>query len=119
MAGKKVRAESRGEVFYDESIVESIVDIALRNVEGVCVPKPKKGKAGSRDYVKLVNEKEGIYVSVTVDLVYGYSVPDVAYNIQRGIRQNVESMTKYRISKIDVFVSDVNFDEKPAVVAEN
>ncbi len=98
--------ESRGKIVYNESIVNGIVEIAVSNVEGV---SEKHGK----DNIKIVSDKDGIYVSVTVNVLHGYNIPDVAYNIQSGIKESVESMSKYKISKVDVFVSDVIFEEKP------
>ena len=100
--------ESRGKIVYNESIVNSIVEIAVSNIEGVST---KHGK----DNIKIVSDKDGngIYVSVTVNVLHGYNIPDVAYNIQSGIKESVESMSKYKISKVDVFVSDVIFEEKP------
>ena len=117
MATKK-NSESRGSVIYDESIVTGIVAIAVTSVEGVVVQPNKKGKVSSKDYIKIVSEKDGIYVSVTVSIHYGYNIPDVAYNIQYGIKSNVEAMTRYKISKVDVFVADVVFDERPAAAEE-
>lgn len=103
--------ESRGKVVYNESIVKGIVAIAVSSVEGVA---PNQGKNGVslKDSIKIVSDKDGIYVSVTVNVLHGYNIPDVAYNIQNGIKESVESMSKYKISKVDVFVSDVVFAEK-------
>ena len=98
--------ESRGKVVYNESIVNSIVQIAVSHVEGVA---KKQGK----DNIKIVSDKDGIYVNVVVNVMHGYNIADVAYNIQSGIKESVESMSKYKISKVDVFVSDVLVEEKP------
>ncbi len=121
MATKKTdnnNSVNKGSLIYDESIVKGIVSIAVSAVEGVVLPAPKKGaRTAARDNIKITSEKDGIYVNVTVSVVYGYNVPDVAYNIQSSVKQNVETMTKYKISKVDVFVSDVVFDEKR--IAEN
>ena len=111
MANKK-ETVSRGSVIYDESIVTGIVAIAVTSVEGVVITPNKKGKVSSKDYIKIVSDKDGMYVSVTVSVTYGYNIPDIAYNIQYGIKANVEAMTKYKISKVDVFVADVVFEEK-------
>ncbi len=113
MATKKSEI-SRGSVIYDESIVTGIVAIAVTSVEGVVVAPNKKGKVSTKDYIKIVSEKDGIYVSVTVSVHYGYNIPDIAYNIQYGVKSNVEAMTKYKITKVDVHVAGVVFDEKAA-----
>lgn len=109
-------SESRGKVVYNESIVKGIVAIAVTNVEGVATNQGKNGFS-LKDNIKIVSDKDGISVSVSVNVFYGYNIPDVAYNIQNGIKESVESMSKYKISKVDVFVSDVVFEEK--VVSDN
>ncbi len=101
--------ESRGKVVYSENIVQSIVAIAVTSVEGVSIKSGKKSSL--KDSIKVVTDKSGISVSVNVSVLYGYNVPDIAYNIQHGIRQNVENMSKYKISKIDVYINDVLFEE--------
>ncbi len=110
MANVGISPESKGKIVYNESIVKGIVAIAVESVEGVKMKADKKGRSALKDSVKIVSDKNGIYVTVCVSILYGYNVPDVSYNIQHEIRQNVESMSKYKISKVDVFINDVLFD---------
>ncbi len=113
MADKiKLTGDSHGKTSYNESIVKGIVALAVANVDGVVIKQTKRGKPSIRDSIKIVKEKNGIYVSVSVCVSYGNSIRDVAFNIQNSIRQNVETMSDYKISKVDVFVSDVLFEEK-------
>ena len=58
-----------------------------------------------------------MFVDVSVIAHYGYSVPELAFRIQQNIKQMVESMTKYKIAKVDIHVQSVVFDqpkEEPA-----
>ena len=103
---------SSGKVVYNESIIQGIVAIAVSSVEGVVLKTERKGKASLKDNVKVESTKDGVYVSVTVSVMHGYSIPDIAYNIQHGVRQNVENMTKYKVNKIDVYIDDVLFEDK-------
>ena len=45
-------------------------------------------------------------------------MPEIAYGIQQTIKQMVESMTKYKIAKVDVHVQSVVFPEVKPVVPE-
>ena len=112
MASVKNNGFSKGKVVYNESIIQGIVAIAVSGVEGVVLKLDKKGKSSLKDNIKVVSEKDGVFVSVTVSVSHGYSIPDIAYNIQHGVRQNVENMSKYKVSKIDVYIDDVLFEEK-------
>ncbi len=113
MADKINMGESRGKISYNESIVKGIVALAVQNVEGVVIKQNKRGERAIKESIKTKNTPNGIYVSVSVCVSYGYTISDVAFNIQNSIRQNVETMSDYKISKVDVFVSDVLFEEKP------
>lgn len=103
---------SRGKITYNESIINGIVALAVGTVEGVSLQTGKKGKRSLKDCIKIVSDKNGIHVTVTVGVLYGYNVPDVAFDIQHGIKQTVEEMSKYHIADVDVFIDDVFFEDK-------
>ena len=96
----------KGKVSYNAGIVSGIVSLAVSEAEGVeLLAETKKG-------LRLYFEKEGIYAEISVNVNYGYSVPDVAFKIQQTVKHNVEAMTEYKVAKVDVFVVGVDFDEE-------
>ncbi len=114
MADTRIPNEtSRGKVTYNESIINGIVALAVGSVEGVALKTDKRGKRSLKDCIKIVSDKKGIHVTVTVGVLYGYNVPDVAFDIQHGIKQTVEEMSKYHIADVDVYIDDVFFEDKP------
>ena len=95
----------KGKITYNSDIVSGIVVLSLQETEGIeLVPSKSKG-------IKLCFEKEGIFVDISVIAHYGYKVPELAYRIQQNIKQMVESMTKYKIAKVDVHVQSVIFPD--------
>ncbi len=101
----------KGRITYNADIVSGIVVLSLKETEGIeLVPSKSKG-------IKLSFEKEGIFADISVIAHYGYSVPELAYRIQQTIKQMVESMTKYKIAKVDVHVQSVVFPA-PATPAD-
>ena len=105
--------ESKGKIVYNVGIVKGIVRLAVEDVEGVAIQNKKKGAKTNSDSIKVdVSANGNINVIVNVDVCYGYSIPDVAYNIQRSIKHSVESMSKYKIGNIDVKVNGVKFPEE-------
>lgn len=99
----------KGKITYNSDIVSGIVVLSLQEIEGIrLVPSKSKG-------IKLNFEKDGVFVDISVIVCYGYNVPEVAYRIQQSIKQMVESMTHYKIAKVDVHVQSVVF---PASKAE-
>ena len=102
----------KGKITYSADIVSGIVVLSLQETEGIDLD-PSKNMG-----IKLYFEKEGIFVDISVIAHYGYKVPELAFRIQQNIKQMVESMTKYKIAKVDVHVTSVVFPEKKAEPAE-
>jgi len=108
---KKGKNSTQGKVAYNEDILISIVGLSVSGVEGVKV-RYKNNDKSKLEGVKIVTDKDGIHVDVTVDLFYGYNIPEVAYFIQQNIKHNVESMSKFKIASVDVHVESVEFNEE-------
>lgn len=101
-----------GKVVYNAGIVQGIVALAVNEVDGtVTLPGKKNG-------ISLYLEKDGIYADVSVVVKYGYNVPELAYRIQQSVKNNVETMTKYKVAKVDVHIMDVVFEDEQAVAVE-
>ena len=104
------KESQNGKVVYNTGIVRNIVALAVSEVEGA-MPLQE-----SQNGISLYLEKEGIYVSVSVKVKYGYNVPELAYRIQQSIKQSVENMTHYKVTEVDVHIRDVLFPEDEGVV---
>ena len=108
MAGNNNNTTPSGKVVYNNSIVRSIIELAVPRVEGVAL----NSTTNSKDSILIEFSGEtSVSVDVTVSVRYGYNIPDVAYNIQQSVKQNVEAMSKYKVETIDVHVVNVVFDE--------
>lgn len=95
----------KGKITYNSGIVSGIVSLAISEVEGVTLLNTKnKG-------VKLNFEKQGIIADVSVKVDSSCNVSSLAFKIQQSIKHNVESMTKYKVAKVDVHIQDVNFTD--------
>ena len=106
---KRGSTERKGKVTYNAGIVKGIVVLAVEDVQGVA---PNKEKLNLTK-VSFTGE-DIVSIDITVNVLYGYSVPDVAFDIQQCVRHNVESMSKYKVDKVDVHVSSVAFEEEHA-----
>ena len=104
--------KQNGQVVYNAGIVNGIVALAVEEVEGTTLVSGKKRG------ISLFLEKDGIYADVSVIVKYGYNVPELAYRIQQSVKQNVETMTRYRVAKVDVHIQDVVFPAPEPASAE-
>jgi shikimate kinase len=101
-----------GKVVYNAGIVKSIVALAVNEVEGTLPLHNNKNG------IVLFLEKDGIYADVSVVVEYGYNVPELAYRIQQSVKNNVETMTKYKVAKVDVHIMDVIFEDEQVAAPE-
>ncbi len=109
MAHIRPDSTQKGKISYNAGIVSGIVSLAVSEVDGVDLLNTKnKG-------IKLFFEKQGIVADISVKVDYGYNVPSLAFRIQQSIKHNVESMTKYKVDKVDVHIQDVNFPENAII----
>lgn len=102
-------ATQKGKITYNSGIVIGIVALAIGEVEGVSL------LSGKNKGIKLSFEKQGIVADISVKVDSTATVSSLAFKIQQSIKQNVESMTNYKVAKIDVHIQDVNFPENPTV----
>ncbi len=99
----------KGKITYNPSIVSGIVALAIGEVEGVVPTGKNKG-------IKLSFDKQGTVVAdISVKVDNTANVSSLAFKIQQSIKHNVESMTNYKVAKVDVHITDVNFPENPAI----
>ncbi len=96
-----------GKTVYTSAIVQNIVEIAIAEVEGA-MPLQDKKKG-----VSLYILGDNIYVAVSIAAKAGYNVPELAYHIQKSVKQSVENMTRYKIAEVDVHVADVVVCDTP------
>ena len=105
--------KDKGKVVYNVGILRHIVTLAVAEVEGT-VPSEQTKKSG----ISLYIEKDGVYVDVSVAVMYGYNVPELAYRIQQTVKQSVENMTHFKVAEVDVHVLDVVFCDPAPVEKE-
>ena len=83
-----VNNKQDGRTVYTSEILQSIVEIAVMEVEGAL---PLKGK---KNGISIVVDKDSVYVNVSAVVRYGFNVPEIAYRIQQSVKQSVENMVK-------------------------
>lgn len=99
----------KGKITYNSGIVNGIVALAVSEVEGVSLLNSKnKG-------IKLNFDKQGILADISVKVDYNHNVASLAFKIQQSIKHNVESMTNFKVAKVDVHIQDVNFPENAVI----
>lgn len=113
---KSVPGASEGSLKYKKNVVLQIIELATKEIAGVAslashnylnitgaVSKKKRGMVVS--YLE-----DGIVIDVFINILFGYSVNDVAFRIQENVKRSVESMTDFKVKHINVHVPGVLFE---------
>ena len=116
---KVTRNKHEGKIIYGDGIVDGIVYLAVAEIPNAELYTLKQYSKNRSKSIDVSFSKDGVHVDVTVKVHYSQAVSDMAFKIQETIRHNIENMTDYKISDINVIVKGLLFDdvsapEKPA-----
>lgn len=110
---------NKGKVTCNKNILLSIINLATKEIAGVSSLCDNFGsgikKFFSNNYtngVKIEYTNNGIVIDVFINILYGYSVPDISYKVQENIKNGISSMLDVKISSINVHVQNVDFSGK-------
>jgi uncharacterized alkaline shock family protein YloU len=102
------------------TVVETIVALAVKNVEGVVGLSGSDQTAGpiarlfasaSKEAVDVdVSEDEKLIISVRIEVEFGYVLPEVADKVRAAVADAIEVQVNAPIERIDVYVDAIRFD---------
>ena len=125
MAQKNILTSEDGSVSYKRSVLQSIIGLATKEISGVASLNPygfskfKLWFSKNHHYglkIEYVNESH-VVVDVYVNVLFGYSVNDVAFRVQENVKSSIESMTDFKVDNINVHVLGVVFVDEDQGVA--
>lgn len=107
-----------GEVKIADDVVAIIAGIAATEVEGVAsmagnITKEIISKLGMKNLskgVKVNVEDASVIVELSLNIKYGYSVPEVSSNVQDKVKTSIENMTGLRVSEVNVQIAGVTVE---------
>lgn len=102
-------------------VVETIVSIAVREVEGVAAVGSAAtkgnlrsmlgGKPSTQGIELEVDEGSKLKVATHVDVYFGQVLPEVADRVRTAIADAVASQVGVEVSSVDVYVDGIQFAE--------
>ena len=110
------QVQNNGSVMISEDVVATIIEHAIREVEGVVGLSTKPGAdiaelIGKKSWGKgmkiTIGEDNELSVDCNVIVVYGQSVVAVAKTIQEAITAALESMTGVKVSCVNVNICGI------------
>ena len=114
----KTQATEEGNVSYKRNVVLSIVNLATQEINGVAslisTAVSRLKRLFNNNYhrgVIIEFVDNAVYVDVFINVLFGFSVRDVAFRVQENIKSSIESMTDFKVEAINVNVTGVVFTE--------
>lgn len=108
-----------GEVQIADEVVAIIAGLAATEVEGVDsmagnITNELVGKLGMKNLskgVKVEVTEEHVSVNLSLNLKYGYSIPNVCETVQEKVKNAIENMTGLTVLDVNIKIAGVNLEE--------
>lgn len=123
-AGSSVgQTNLEGKVRISEDVIAQLATKAINSVEGVSPANPglmanlrlgRKTINGVRISISDGDVPE-IVVDAYITVKYGLRIPDVCWDVQEAVKEQIERFTGYTIKGVNIYVQGISFaDKKPA-----
>ena len=112
--------EEEYNINISDEVVTTIAGIAIADIDGVAemaggiaggLSEVLSGKKNLSKGIKAEIEGNNVKIDVNIIVNYGVSIPDVAFDIQNKVKNNVENMTGLRVEEVNVHVQGVNIEQ--------
>lgn len=104
----------QGSLKISEEVIATIAKLATVEIEGVDELAPVQrsvkemiSKTKKEGAIKVTLFNDVAQISVSVNVKKGYKVTTVAENIQKSVKQAVQSMAGIAVSKVNVIIAGV------------
>ena len=61
--------------------------------------------------VKVILSGDTVHVDMTINMMYGYSIPKVSKQVQEKVSQQIENMTGLVVPEVNVRIAGVNLED--------
>ena len=117
---KLYEKEMMGEVRIADEVVAIIAGLAATEVDGVDsmagnITNELVGKLGMKNLskgVKVDVTEEHVSVDLSLNIKYGYNIPDVSERVQDRVKSAIENMTGLTVLDVNTRIAGVNINEQ-------
>lgn len=115
---KLYEKEMMGEVRIADEVVAIIAGLAATEVDGVDsmagnITNELVGKLGMKNLskgVKVDVTEEHVSVDLSLNIKYGYNIPDVSEHVQERVKTAIENMTGLTVLDVNIRIAGVNIN---------
>jgi len=114
-----ISKSSMGELVISDEVLSSIAVNAAKDVDGVSsfCNKPvdvvtiKQGSLKVMSPVRIKQENDSFSISIYINIAPGKKFQTVATQVQSAVKESVQNMTGKLVTKVNVIVAGIDFDE--------
>lgn len=114
-----ISVTDNGKVVFAPDVVATIAGLAASEVEGVSglsgtVIEGISGIFTKKNFTKGVRVEVGqeeTAVDLNINVRYGCRIQDVCANVQKEVKNAIETMTSLRVVEVNIVVQSVTFDD--------
>ena len=118
-----VKSNDGGKIVFATDVIATIAALAAADVKGIAGMSggmvegitEMLGRKNLTKGVKVEVGTEEAAVDVSVIVQYGYRIQDICIEVQRAVKNAVETMTGLRVVEVNVYVQAVSFDSAEPV----
>lgn len=99
------------EILISPEVIASIAGVAIANIDGVettqgaffdSIPDLLKSKEKASKGIKVEIQGSRVNIFTNILVEYGLRIPDVAFEVQKKVKENVENMTGLDVKEVNV-----------------
>ena len=117
---ENIYRENIGSLRISEEVIATIAKYAASEVNGVFAVKnnssPIKGllKSSLNRAINISLNDDIAVIDIYIVVKYGIKIADIAAKVQSSVKTAVQNMTSITVSKINVYITGIAFDESNA-----
>ena len=109
-----------GTVKISEEVVSTVASIAVTKIEGVSsmngsiaggLAELFGGKKSATKGIKVDIDGTNVYIDIHISVVYGYKIPEIAWQIQEKVKESVEDITGLNVEKVKIHVDGISMEK--------
>lgn len=113
---EEITADGNNTIKISNEAVATYAGIAVSEVSGVYgmaggfagITEALSGKKNLAKGIKVDVDEKNAKIDVNIIVEYGARIPDVAFEIQNGVKKSVENMTGLKVLEVNVHVQGVH-----------
>ncbi|MDR1573832.1 MAG: Asp23/Gls24 family envelope stress response protein [Clostridiales Family XIII bacterium] len=113
----QIHAEGYGKITIAEDVIAACVREAVSRTQGIhelfggfqdTLSQNILGKELKFKGIKISDEEDGVVIEIQIVVDYGVKIPEIAWDLQRRVKNELEELTDAAVKAVNVVVQGVH-----------